>query len=228
MNVDAATSRTIPPDADPDAPKRVPRKQSREARRQQLIEATIAVLAERGYARTTLTEVARHAGLSHGLVIFHFQSKERLLEETLLFLSEEYRENWAAALAAAPDAPAAQLDALLRADFMPPICAPDRLAAWCGFWGEAQSRPMYQDKCSVNDDDYNAVIEGICARLVRDGGYAADPVLAARVLRVTVEGVWQDMMTMTEPYSADEGLRTVMACAQAFFPDHFTLAGLRR
>ena len=54
----------------------LPRKLSREARRAQLIEATIKVVAERGYARATLTEVASRAGLSHGLVNFHFQSKE--------------------------------------------------------------------------------------------------------------------------------------------------------
>ena len=36
-----------------------PRKQSRAARRQQLIEATIDTIAAQGYARTTLTDVAR-------------------------------------------------------------------------------------------------------------------------------------------------------------------------
>src|SRR5688572_25056886 len=129
------------------AEKKEPRKLSRDARRTQLIEATIEVLASRGYARMTLTEVARAAGLSHGLVNFHFTSKERLLEETLRYLSEEYRANWTAALEGAPDRPAAQLDAMIRADFNPAICTPGRLSAWCAFWGEAQSRPMYQAEC---------------------------------------------------------------------------------
>ena len=53
-----------------------PRKLSREARRSQLIEAMIETLATRGYARTTLTEVAKQAGLSHGLVNFHFETKK--------------------------------------------------------------------------------------------------------------------------------------------------------
>ena len=58
-----------------------PRKQPRDTRRQQLIEATIETLAARGYARTTMTEVARTAGISHGLVNFHFETKEKLLAE---------------------------------------------------------------------------------------------------------------------------------------------------
>ena len=70
-----------------------PRKMSRESRRAQLIESTIETLALRGYARTTLTEVARTAGLSHGLVNFHFETKEKLLSETLGYLAEEYRLN---------------------------------------------------------------------------------------------------------------------------------------
>lgn len=198
-----------------------PRKLPRDARRAQLIEATIAVLAVRGYARTTLSEVARQAGLSHGLVNFHFETKEKLLAETLLVLAEEYRENWTGALAAAGENPAAQLDALLRADFTDGICTPERLAAWCSFWGEAQSRPLYQERCGSNDEHYNRTMEKIVARLMAEGGYRGDPARVARVLRVTVEGTWLDLMTINQPYSREEALASVMVCAAAFFPDHF-------
>ena len=205
---------------------RRPRKASREARRVQLVEATIEVLACKGYARTTLTEVARAAGLSHGLVNFHFATKERLLSETLAYLADEYRDNWIRALAAAGQHPAERLGALLRADFEPAICTPARLAAWCSFWGEAQSRPMYQEACGAKDDAYNANLEAIAGALIAEGGYAGDPVIVARVLRVTIEGVWLDLMTMAAPYSRDEAMRTVHSCAAAFFPRHFDQKGL--
>lgn len=198
-----------------------PRKQSRAARRRQLIEATIETIAAQGYARTTLTDVARQAGISHGLVNFHFATKERLLTETLQFLAEEYRANWSGALEAAGASPAEQLDALLRSDFDPQICTKSRLSAWCAFWGEAQCRPMYQALCGSNDDDYTRALEGICARLVAEEGRDTDPVRIARVLRITTEGVWLDMMTMTEPYDAAEAMRTTFTCAAAFFPRHF-------
>lgn len=206
---------------------RPPRKLSRAARRGQLIEATIEVLARKGYARMTLGDVAKAAGLSHGLVNFHFDTKEKLLSETLLFLAEEYRLNWTEALAAAAPDPASQLDALLRADFNPAICTPPRLAAWCSFWGEAQARPFYQEKCGSNDDQYNEMLEGICARLIAADGAAQDPRRVARVLRVTIEGVWLDLMTMNAPYDRTEGQGTVFTCAAAFFPRHFSGAGLR-
>lgn len=200
---------------------------SREARRAQLIESTIETLAARGYSRATLTEVARTAGLSHGLVLFHFETKEKLLAETLNYLAEEYRQNWTDALEKVSDDPAEQLNALIEADFHPSICTPSRLAAWCSFWGEAQSRPLYQEACASKDDAYNRRLEAICARLSDQGGYQRDPVHVARVLRVTIEGVWLDMMTMATPYSRDEALTTARTCAALCFPDHFDVAGLK-
>lgn len=204
-----------------------PRKLSRHVRRQQLIEATIDMIAARGYSRTTLTDVARHAGLSHGLVNFHFQTKEGLLTETLKYLAEEYRQNWAEALAAAGPTPAEQLDAILRSDFNPAICTKARLSAWCAFWGEAQCRPMYQELCGSNDDDYNRTLEDICTRLVAETARSGDPVRIARVIRITTEGVWLDMMTMTDAYGPEEAKRTTFTCAAAFFPEHFDDCGLR-
>lgn len=204
----------------------VPRKLSREARRAQLIQATIETIALRGYARTTLTDVANQAGLSHGLVNFHFQSKEKLLTETLLWLAEEYRANWTNALVAAPAGPAARLDAVLRADFNPEICTDAKLSAWCAFWGEAQCRPLYQEQCGSNDAAYLAVLEELCTELKAEGGYGYDPIRAARVIRVTAEGMWLDMMTMNTPYTRAEALSTVHACAAAFFPRHFDDRGL--
>ena len=207
-------------------PDQAPRKMSRDTRRAQLIEATIETLALRGYARTTLTEVARTAGLSHGLVNFHFDTKEKLLTETLALLAEEYRLNWQAYLERAGANPAAQLSALLLADFDPTICTPARLSAWCSFWGEAQSRPLYQAQCGANDAAYNACIAEICGQLLAQGFYEGDPARVARVLRVTIQGVWLDMITTTPDYTIDEGLATVHACAAAFFPRHFSAAAV--
>lgn len=202
---------------------RPPRTMSREARRGQLIEATIATLAARGFARTTLTEVARTAGLSHGLVLFHFETKEKLLAETLAWLAEEYRQNWQEALRTAGDDPAMQLRALIDADFAPAVSTPDRLAAWCAFWGEAQSRPMYQESCGEKDAAYNEVMEAICARLKAEGGYPGDPVRLARILRLTIEGTWLDVMTMQQPYDMAEARATALACVAHLFPRHFPM-----
>lgn len=214
--------------ASPDPAVMAKRKMSRESRRQQLIEATIEVLARRGYASTTLTEVARTAGLSHGLVNFHFTSKENLLSETLLYLSAEYRANTQTYLAAAGPSPAEQLDALMRADFDPKVGAPTRVAAWLAFWGEAQGRPLYQDRVGGNDVKYVGQMEALCDKIIAEGRYHGNTQRIARVLRVTGEGIWLDMTTMTAPCDRVEGLATVHAVAASFFPRHFGPDGVLR
>jgi AcrR family transcriptional regulator len=203
----------------------LPRKVSREQRRQQLIDATMRVLARRGYSQTTLSDVAAEAQVSHGLVIFHFESKEKLLTATLLFMADEYRRNWLAALEGAGNDPADRLAALLAADFNDAICKPDRLACWCSFWGEVQSRPLYQQECAANDNRYIQQLEEICAAIIKEGNYTVDPVRAARVLRCTSEGLWNDMLSMTKPYTRDEALKTLFSCAAGYFPRNFSTDG---
>ncbi len=120
-----------------------PRKASKEQRRQQLIDATMTI-ARKGYAALTLADVAKAAGLSGGIVNFHFESKEKLLVATLRHLAEEYRLNWQTALKEAGPSPAARLAALATADFNDVVCTPVKLAAWSAFWAEARTgRPTW-------------------------------------------------------------------------------------
>jgi AcrR family transcriptional regulator len=201
------------------------RKASKEVRRQQLIEATIDVMARKGYSGTTMFDVAKAAGLSSGIVNFHFETKEKLLVETLKYLADEYRANWHKALKSAGGDPAAQLSALLFADFNPDVCSPRKLAAWCAFWAEAQSRPTYLEHCGSNDEEYSAIVLDLCKAIIRKGRYPLAPDLIARALDALLEGLWLDLMTMAKPYSLDDAKRTIAACLHAFFPKHYPPVG---
>jgi AcrR family transcriptional regulator len=204
-----------------------PRKASKEVRRQQLIEATIDTLARRGYAATTLADVAKTAGLSGGIVNFHFESKEKLLVETLRALAGEYRTNWRSALAMAGKSSAERLEAILSADFNEVVCTQRKLAAWCAFWAEAQSRPTYLDHCSANDEEYQETITRVVGEIIGEGHYPYDAARIARGVEAMMEGIWLDMMTMQSPITREEGMKTVFACLAAFFPRHFTAAGAK-
>ncbi len=201
-------------------------KRSRTERRQQIIDATIEVLAVRGYARITLTEIAKHAGLSQALVNFHFETKDQLLANTLEFLAEEYRANWSGALERAAPDPASRLDAMVRADFHPALCTPSILSAWCAFWGETQSRPLFQQICGAKNEHYNHTLEAICRALMSEGGYSGHAVRIARSIRTVIEGIWFDLITLSAPYDHREALATVYCSVAAFFPRHFDTQGL--
>lgn len=211
-----------------DIPAPMGRKASREFRREQLIEATIATVASRGLSTTTLSDVARAAGVSHGLVNFHFRTKEKLMAETLSFMSNQHRAMWVAALEAAGADPAERLNALILTEFNESHLSPERLSAWCAFWGETQHRPSYLEQCGENDRAYILAFEACCDDLIKAGGYDLDPRLAGRMLRLTIEGVWLELMFSALPYPLEEARRTGFFCASTLFPRHFNAEGLIR
>ncbi|MEX1184095.1 MAG: TetR family transcriptional regulator C-terminal domain-containing protein [Gemmatimonadota bacterium] len=58
-------------------------RQPEEVRREQILRAAFEVAALGGIGRLTIRAVAAEAGISHGLVLFHFGRKERLVRELL-------------------------------------------------------------------------------------------------------------------------------------------------
>ena len=54
------------------------RRRDPEGHRAAILDAARHAFAERGYARTTLRDIAGRAGVTHGLITRHFASKERL------------------------------------------------------------------------------------------------------------------------------------------------------
>ncbi|MFM2281876.1 MAG: hypothetical protein RLZZ444_4107, partial [Pseudomonadota bacterium] len=200
------------------------RKASKETRQQQLIEATIDSLAKRGYAETTLANVADGAGLSRGIVNFHFESKENLLIATLQSMADEYANHWSAALAKAAADPASRIWALVAADFDRRICTKRKLAAWCAFWGEAKSRPTYQALCGARDLKYQETFENLCAEMKAEAGYDYDPEAASLALCATLEGLWFRLM-MNDGLSRETAHAAAIANLVALFPKHIEPGG---
>jgi len=197
------------------------RKASKEVRQLQLIEATIDSLAKRGYAETTMADVADGAGLSRGIVNFHFESKEKLLIATLQHMYDEYSAHWRASLQKAGDDPARQLQQLVWADFDRSICNKRKLAAWLAFWGEAKSRPTYQALSSSRDNYYQQVFIDLCTTLKQSGAYGYEPQVMALALSAMLEGLWLRLMMGTEDTTRETALQAANAFLAAAFPKHY-------
>lgn len=93
------------------------------------------VMADKGYDRATVTDVARAAGLAPGLVHYHFDSKL----EILLALAEQLKTDLEATLDAIPDEATTleRLDALIDRMLGRPDRQPQRLAVWIALGQEA-------------------------------------------------------------------------------------------
>jgi len=198
------------------------RSASKARSRRQLIASTIDSIARRGFAETTLARVAEGAGLSRGIVNFHFRTKEALLVETLRQLAEEYRRHWWRALARAGDDPAAGLEALLLAGLDPRVCSRKKLAVWFAFLGEARSRPTYLALCGAMDVEHATACERLCARLIEAGGYRGlEPAAVARGLGAMIDGLWLDLLIAPRRFNRALARETLLAYLARLFPRHY-------
>ncbi|HEV7715320.1 MAG TPA: transcriptional regulator BetI [Steroidobacteraceae bacterium] len=203
-------------------PKTPRRTAAPEERRLQLIMATIRCVANRGLAETTIATVAKEAGLSQGIINLHFQSKDRLLTETLRYLADEYRNACLEAAAAAEISPAAGLQAMVDLCFKSSICSRDKLAVWFAFWGERKFRPTYRRICAARDKAHDDMVRVMCTKLCEQGGYPdVEPALVADGLSAMTDGLWLDLLVRPETMSRELGLRITRSYLADAFPRHF-------
>jgi TetR/AcrR family transcriptional repressor of bet genes len=208
-------------------PKKLPsrsRAATKELRRQQLIDSTLDSIAKRGFSETTMANVADGAGLSRGIVNFHFQSKKTLLEATLQFLAEEYRAAWRHALDRAGTDPAERLLALMMTDFDPVICNRKKLAVWFAFFGEAKSRPTYMNLCATRDREHWEAVCGLCREILAGGDYRGrNAETIASGLSAVLDGLWLDMLLSPTTFDRDAARQVVDDYLASVFSRHFPL-----
>ena len=67
-----------------------PRTFTEEARRRQIVDCTVELVAERGPAAASLSAIAARAGISKAAVLYHFASKDAVLDATLQHVLTAY------------------------------------------------------------------------------------------------------------------------------------------
>ena len=188
-----------------------------------MIRATVRSVAKNGLSDTTMATVAREAGLSQGIINLHFQSKERLLVETLRYIADEYNNSWEKALAGAGPSPVERLVALVEVDFKLPVCDRNKLAMWFAFWGESKSRPTYRKICRARDVRYREELGALCQLLIKEGGYQGlDATALATGLSAMTEGLWLDLLISPRSITREQARNICMAYLASAFPRHFS------
>jgi len=194
---------------------------SKEVRKEQLIKATMRSIARYGLSVTTIATVAKEAGLSQGIINLHFQSKERLLEETLGHIVDEYRDAWFKALQSSGETAAEKLAAVAAVDFDRRICQRNKLAVWFAFWGESRSRLTYRKTCAESSREYKHLLTGLCEEIIKQGGYRVQAQHVATGLLAINSGLWLDMLISPAEMSADQAREISLSYLRGVFPGHF-------
>ena len=158
-------------------------------RRQQLAEALLSLMAERGYEGTSVSEIAARAGLNQGLVYYHFKSKLEVLLAAVELLAQQHEARLDGAMAAADSAPWAQVEAYINAHLgLTATADAQALKSWIDVSSEALRRPEVQAP-------FRVIVTGLTARLatiieqgVDEGVFTADPAAASAALVATIQG----------------------------------------
>ena len=201
------------------------RAQPREVRREQLIQATIKCIARHGLSGVTMGRVTKEAGLSMGIANLHFESKEKLLLETLKLVTEEYAAGQAEILASENyPTTAARIEALLAFDFNQTVGDKNKLAVWFAFLGEAKSRPTYQRICSRQDSVAEEKITALFQQALDEAGdKKADAGLLAAGYIALVDGLWLNSLVDPRRLPWKKALRAARQFLASALPQHISL-----
>jgi AcrR family transcriptional regulator len=131
----------------------------REARRDEILAATLRVLSERGYRRTSMADVIAETGLSAGAIYGHFEGKQELFLAVARSVLARRRDELEAVIRhGPPPSPGDALGVMLRG-----LVAGVDARVLVQVWGEATTEP--EVRAMVNDQVH--IIRGAFEDAVR-------------------------------------------------------------
>tara|TARA_Y100000590_G_scaffold133565_1_gene152728 strand:+ start:1558 stop:2178 length:621 start_codon:yes stop_codon:yes gene_type:complete len=186
-----------------------------------LINSAIKNISKKGINETTILDVSQGAGLSSGIVNFHFKSKEILLIETLKFISNEYLSSFQKSLKKSGKNPNKKIISIIKNDFSKKICSRDKISLWFTFFSEVKFKPAYHQICKERDLYYQKIIEDIFQELIIIEKNKLSKINLARGLQALVMGLWLDQLEDPDTFKRREALKICFNYLKSNFPKQF-------
>ncbi|TDR53880.1 MULTISPECIES: transcriptional regulator BetI [Halomonas] len=173
-------------------------------RRQQLIKATMAAIDEVGLADATVMRIARHAGVSAGIISHYFGGKDGLLEATMRQILSDLGEAVAARRRELTStSPRDHIGAIIDGNFDRSQVTGPVAKTWLAFWASSMHKPELARLQQVNDRRLYANLCHQFRRLMpRDEARAC-----ARALAALIDGLWLRGALTLEGLDSDEARR---------------------
>jgi AcrR family transcriptional regulator len=130
--------------------------------RAKLLEATAALLAEVGYARTSTTEISRRAGVSRGAQLHHFPTKVDLVAAAMAYILDRRVEELRAILTTLPEGPD-RFDTAI--DVLWSMAQGPTFEAWFEMVAAARTDPELRPLMAAVADHLNEIIRQVWAEL---------------------------------------------------------------
>lgn len=172
-----------------------------DTRRQALIKATAASLAETGIAGTSVRTICARAGVSAGLLRHYFDGVDALIAETYRTVTAKVGDAHAAAVAAAGPDPRARLAAYVTASFRMPVADPVLLATWLAFWSLVKTDATIAAIHAETYKGYRAALEALLSACRLEQGQCRAAAIAMTAL---IDGLWLELTLDPTTFTADQ------------------------
>ncbi|UYG01539.1 MULTISPECIES: transcriptional regulator BetI [unclassified Halomonas] len=169
-------------------------------RRQQLIAATMAAIDEVGLGEVTIVRIARHAGVSSGIISHYFGGKDGLLEATMRQILTDLSQAVARRRRALNEQGArAQIGAIIEGNFDRSQISGPAAKTWLAFWASSMHRPALARLQTINDRRlYANLCYQFCKAMPREQAKNA-----AKDLAALIDGLWLRGALAREGLDAD-------------------------
>lgn len=188
-------------------------RQSPDARREALMDATLRCLADRGVERTSIRSICEEAGVSVGLVNHYYTSKDALIADVYARLADGLLTALQEEVERAGGSARQRLSTFFGASFSAVVLDPDLLRVWLSFWSMTHRSELIADVHARTYGNYLATLEEMLGALAREedmNGF--DVRLAAIGLSGLLDGLWVEWCLHSGTFSPEEGVRLCEAC----------------
>ncbi len=186
--------------------------------RQLLIDAALDCIAEYGYHRSSVREIARIAGVTAGLLRYYFPGKSELMAEAYRhYLRNVLMTYFYDATSAGPD-PVNRLEAFTRAVFSVDPRCPNKMKIWTGFLELVLTDPEVSSERLRMYDLYLQEI-GNCVAEIHAGREEAIAPERVRQIAVGIEslfnGLWLECSLHPSRMSPENALEIALDFMEA-------------
>jgi AcrR family transcriptional regulator len=213
-----------------------PRPKITEVRREEIVRAALEVISERGFQETRLADIAERAGTSAPAVLYHFTSKDEILDAVVSLAEDRFYEGVEATLGHA-GGPVARLVHFLQSAARDDDREETAMMwkMWLEIWARALREPHAARTRQLLDRRWRAVLSETIAEGQRAGELPASvqPGRVALMLASLMDGLAVQFALGDTEVTAQRMTDTLMFAAERALgcelpPRRHALAGVAR
>ncbi|MDO6590570.1 TetR family transcriptional regulator [Loktanella sp. D2R18] len=196
--------------------RRVFQRETADARRQSLIEATLDVIGDLGFNGATVREITKRANVTQGLVRHHFTTKDQLLNAAYAYHMSQMTE-----LSLHPELPknataVCHLATTVQASLTAPVMSERNLTLWASFLGKLRKEAYIRE---THERTYLQFCDGLAVQIAeawKEVGRLPDPDVCRELAiscNAMIDGLWIEGAALHSKFAPNEianiGLRDI-------------------